>query len=252
MSEFTREQLEERLRTGRWSKRAASNPGPTVNDLVAAMIALLDRAETAEKRMKAWGCPDEDFICYVCGRETPCMTEADLGPGDPGVPCTFDLTYPQMIEQLHHHEDRQRKAEAERDRLRAQLDSILANSDSLESGKLADANAEIARLREELLGAKVAWDMCDAVNRGLREELREAEARGPHYLRDSRLRAEGMRAAAEIARNLRPKDACTCGNYLSFRNGVPGHLPGCLVGECIEVADEIEGRAEEIDRSNLE
>jgi hypothetical protein len=39
-----------------------------------------------------------------------------------------------------------------------------------------------------------------------------------------------MRAAAEIARNLRPQDACTCGNYLSFRNGVPGHLPGRPAG----------------------
>lgn len=151
------------------------------------------------------------------------------------------------------------QVQAERDRLRAQLDSILANSESLESGKLTDANAEIARLREKLRAWQEKSDRHESERDSfrleadrLREKLREAEARGPHYLRDSRLRAEGMRAAAEIARNLRPKDACTCGNYLSFRNGVPGHLPGCLVGECIEVADEIEGRAEEIDRSNRE
>jgi hypothetical protein len=42
-----------------------------------------------------------------------------------------------------------------------------------------------------------------------------------------------MRAAAEIARNFRPPT-------------------GCLVGELLEVADEIEARAEEIDRSNRE
>lgn len=65
-------------------------------------------------------------------------------------------------------------------------------------------------------------------------------------------RAKGMREAAEIARNFRPNGACTCGNYLSFHNGVPGHQPGCLVGECIDIADEIEGRADEFDRSNRE
>jgi hypothetical protein len=54
-----------------------------------------------------------------------------------------------------------------------------------------------------------------------------------HYLRDARLTAKGMRAAAEIARNFRPPT-------------------GCLVGELLEVADEIEARAEEIDRSNRE
>lgn len=231
MNDFTREQLE--------------NDSWLDEDLADFALALLDQKEKAEKRMKAWGCPDEDFICYVCGRETPCITEADLRPGDPGVPCTFDLTYPQMIERLRHYEDRQRKAEAERDearalkvpatteavtlaemgekvarteawaakeelriaeaerdrlqraldlseqahheirevcerhgvenalglsvrlesvcderdRLRAQLDSILANSDSLESGKLADAHAEIKRLREELreVSGAIIW-----------------------------------------------------------------------------------------------
>lgn len=338
MNGFTREQLKRMIDPAnrKWYENAP---------LAAFALALLDRAETAEKRMTAWGCPDFDFICLNCGRETPCITEADLRPGDPGVPCTWDLTYPQMIERLRHYEDRQRKAEAERDearamkvpattkavtlaemgemvarteawaakeelraaeaerdrlqraldlseqshrevrevcerhgvenalrlsvrlesvcderdRLRAQLDSILANSDSLESGKLADANAEIARLREKLRAWQEKSDRHESERDsfrleadGLREKLREAEAREPHYLRDSRLRAEGMRLAAEIARNLRPKEACTCGNYLSFRNGVPEHLPGCLVGECIDVADEIEGRAEEIDRSNNE
>lgn len=175
---------------------------PDLTDQFIWMMEQIDKVEAerdrlraelreAEKRMKAWGCPDFDFICLNCGRETPCITEADLRPGDPGVPCTFDLTYPQMIERLRHYEDRQRKAEAERDeanaerddavarwarrareaeatvkdyltvqaerdRLRAQLDSILANSQSLESGKLADAHAEIARLREELREAEEA------------------------------------------------------------------------------------------------
>lgn len=115
MTTFTREQLEGMIdpATRKWYENAP---------LAAFAIALLDRAETAEKRMKAWGCPDFDFICLNCGRETPCITEADLRPGDPGVPCTFDLTYPQMIERLRHYEDRQRKAEAERDRLVVELE----------------------------------------------------------------------------------------------------------------------------------
>lgn len=71
----------------------------------------------------------------------------------------------------------------------------------------------------------------------------------PHYLRDSRLRSNGMREAAEIVRNFRPASACTCGSYISFHNGVPGHQPGCLVGECLEVADEIDARADEIDET---
>lgn len=72
----------------------------------------------------------------------------------------------------------------------------------------------------------------------------------PNYMRDSRLRASGMREAAELARNFRPPSACTCGSYISFHDGVPSHQPGCLVGECLELAFEIEARADEIDLSN--
>ena len=55
----------------------------------------------------------------------------------------------------------------------------------------------------------------------------------------------GMRIAAAIVRNFRPASACSCGSYISFHNGVPSHQPGCLVGECLEIADEIEASAEE-------
>lgn len=56
-------------------------------------------------------------------------------------------------------------------------------------------------------------------------------------------RITGFREAAEIARNFRPESACTCGNY-----SVPNHQPGCLVGECLEIAEEIEARADELER----
>lgn len=199
MSAYTREQLEQKISMKVWEC-----------DLAAFALAMLDRAEKAEKRMKAWGCPDEDFICYVCGRETPCMTEADLKPGDPGVPCTFDLTYPQMIERLHYHEDKQRIAEAERDRLRAQLDSILANSDSLESGRLADAHADNARLREELESSNrqlenLSSGLSDALEQRdkAREKLRALQEKSDRHEseRDSfRLEADRLREELETER----------------------------------------------------
>lgn len=120
----------------------------------------------------------------------------------------------------------------------------------LERAENAEAERMAAVLKEH--GVEESLLLAEAERDRLKGELEEATARGPHYIRDSRLRAEGMRAAAEIARNLRPNGACTCGNYLSFHNGVPGHQPGCLVGECIDIADEIEGRADEFDRSNRE
>ena len=61
--------------------------------------------------------------------------------------------------------------------------------------------------------------------------------------RDELRHVRGMREAAEIVRNFRPKSACTCGNY-----SVPNHQPGCLVGECLEIAEEIEARADELER----
>jgi len=39
-------------------------------------------------------------ICLVCGADEPCMTEADLKPGDPGVPCTFDPTPRELWEKF--------------------------------------------------------------------------------------------------------------------------------------------------------
>lgn len=55
-------------------------------------------------------------------------------------------------------------------------------------------------------------------------------------------RIMGMREAAEIARNFRPASACTCGSYSE-----PSHQPGCLVGECLAIADEIDGAADELE-----
>jgi hypothetical protein len=40
---------------------------------------------------------DEKF-CLVCGATKPCMTEADLKPDDPGIPCTFDPTPQELFD----------------------------------------------------------------------------------------------------------------------------------------------------------
>ena len=119
-----------------------------------------------------------------------------------------------------------RNLEAERDEARRELAAHIEQRRTLSLDELVYGT----RAMHEVVDLRVERDR-------LKGELADA-------------RAKGMREAAEIARNLRPNSACTCGNYLSFHNGVPGHQPGCLVGECIDIADEIEGRADEIDRSN--
>jgi len=45
-------------------------------------------------------------VCLVCGKSEPCMTEADIKPGDPGIPCTFDPTPKQLYERLKACEQR--------------------------------------------------------------------------------------------------------------------------------------------------
>lgn len=138
MTTFTKEQL------AYWSQ---------TQPLAAFALAQMERAENVEKRMKAWGCPDFDFICLNCGRETPCMTEADLKPGDPGTPCTFDMTYPQMIEYLHFLEDKKRDAEAsvkawqeKSDRHESERDSFRLEADRLrEKGAWLQAEVDVLR-----------------------------------------------------------------------------------------------------------
>ena len=63
------------------------------------------------------------------------------------------------------------------------------------------------------------------------------------------LEAPDHASAEALVRNFRPASACICGNYISFHNGIPTHQPGCLLGECLEIADEIDARADETDES---
>lgn len=118
---FTKEQL----------KEMTDKENPSVwcrPEFAAFALGLLNRAEAAEAIIESWGCPKEKRVCLNCGRETPCMNEDDLEPEDPGVPCTFDRTFPQMVELLKESGSeinmwswRAMKAEEDADQLRVQL-----------------------------------------------------------------------------------------------------------------------------------
>jgi hypothetical protein len=54
------------------------------------------RVRDEMERLLALCGPLADRICLNCGRKEPCMSEADLPPDAPGVPCTFDPTPAQL------------------------------------------------------------------------------------------------------------------------------------------------------------
>lgn len=167
VSDFTREQLE--------------NDSWLDEDLAAFALAMLDRAEKAEELTE-----DKDRTLAQAIKSH--LREVDKRKQAETI-SAGNLA-------------RAEKAEADRDRLREELESSNRQLENFSSG-LSDAleqrdkareklralqeksdrheserdsfRLEADRLREELLGAKVAWDMCDAVRRGLREELMEAE-----------------------------------------------------------------------------
>jgi hypothetical protein len=115
-----------------------------------------------------------------------------------------------------------------------------------------DSGADRALEHLQKKGSAICCDKCLRELPAFEPKEGDMETRPtgiPHYLRDSRLRSNGMREAAEIVRNFRPASACICGGYISFHNGIPSHQPGCLVGECLEIADEIDARADEIDET---
>lgn len=61
------------------------------------------------------------------------------------------------------------------------------------------------------------------------------------------IRIDALREAAEIARTLRPPSACSCGSYVSITEGTENHQPGCVRGECLSVAEEIDARADDLE-----
>jgi len=156
---FTREQLED------FQAVAYNHPldgyRNTVQDLAAFALALLDRAEKAEELTE-----DKDRTLAQAIKSH--LREVDKRKQAETI-SAGNLA-------------RAEKAEAERDEANDERDDAVARwsrrAREAEAAckELLQVQAERDRLREELLGAKVAWDMCDAVNGRLREGLREATA----------------------------------------------------------------------------
>jgi hypothetical protein len=73
--------------------REGRDEGPRIVSLLRWVNLLREEVERLTAKL---GPLAADNICLLCGRDAPCMTEADLKPEDPGIPCTFDPT-PQQL-----------------------------------------------------------------------------------------------------------------------------------------------------------
>ena len=175
MTTFTREQLAAVVHDRATVIHDGGSFSLNVQDLAAFALALLKRAEKAEAERDDANDERDDAVDRWARR----AREAEA-------------TCKELLQ-----------VQDDRDRLRAQLDSILANSDSLESGKLADANAEIARLRKE--------------NKSLREanEIDLGE-KAPLIFENAKLKArneillEELEGAEEVIRYVSMTDVNDC------------------------------------------
>ena len=71
---------------------------------------LLDAHDLLLDRLAAVSCEACPHICLICGKDKPCMAEAEC-PGT-GIPCTFDPTPRQLFD--HNKVLRKKLAQAER------------------------------------------------------------------------------------------------------------------------------------------
>lgn len=81
-------------------------------------------------------------FCLICGATNPCMWPEDLQPGEPGTPCTFDLTYLDMVKLL-------RRVQSENAELRRQSDDVSKRLEGAEA-KISEASEEIAEIRRNI------------------------------------------------------------------------------------------------------
>lgn len=160
MSEFTREQLETLIECRKTSPHYC-NTDPA--DLAAFALAQVERVEDLERTLST---AIKNHLCEVDKRkQAETISAGNLARAEKAE-AERDDANDERDDAVDRWARRAREAEAtckellqvqdDRDRLRAQLDSILANSESLESGKLTDAHAENKRLREELAEAEEA------------------------------------------------------------------------------------------------
>lgn len=103
--------------------------GPCNGPLVRDAVDVLAPAIAASRR-----------ICLLCGKTEPCMTEADLKTGDPGVPCTFDATGQELY--------------ADNQRLRAALAQVCELVQETFQARCSDAESGVRWLNE---AASAKW-----------------------------------------------------------------------------------------------
>jgi len=108
-------------------------------ELFAGMVARVrqDAQQQERERAASWGIPEGFNACLLCGSDKPCMKESDLKPGDPGIPCTFDKTYPELVALVKSAPERWQFENAKRE--------------------LAGCRADTARLRECLSNMPVPF-----------------------------------------------------------------------------------------------
>ncbi len=86
--------------------------------------------------------PEPMRMCLICGSTTPCMWREDLQPGEPGVPCTFDMTYNQLFHEL-------RKVKKENVQLREQFTAIESAVEQIQ-GRIEQTQRQLDELRQQL------------------------------------------------------------------------------------------------------
>jgi len=172
-------------------------PLPYPLDACAGCRDLTEQLATAIAERDALQRANNPF-CLLCGRTEPCMTDADVKLGDPGLPCTFDYTPLKMLEVA-----RQYKQQLARSTHAYQL---LAEAHEQQGQQLAQMTQERDKwneyhrvmcrveheLRQQLVQAQAARTICDvhqAEFDRLEEQLAQVEQeRNESYMTIATLR----------------------------------------------------------------
>ncbi len=76
----------------------------TINELRAELEAVTSERDELQRANNPY--------CLLCGRTEPCMTEVDLKPEDPGIPCTFEYTPLKMFEVARQYKQQLAQSQA--------------------------------------------------------------------------------------------------------------------------------------------
>lgn len=86
-------------------------------------------------------------FCLICGAGEPCMWPQDLQPGELGTPCTFDLTYTDMVKLL-------RKVRGENAEFRQLTEATIQRIEAAEEA-ISEAASEISEVKRSLKAYRV-------------------------------------------------------------------------------------------------